>query len=75
MSHRTDILCKLTLAQAKQIFKEFDDYAKKYKGKYKYSVLYTRAIRRISKMSGLSFYEVYVLFDGWNGIADRVKSL
>lgn len=73
MSHRTDILCKLTLAQAKQIFKEFDEYAKKYKGKY--SVLYTRAIKRISKMSGLSFYEVYVLFDGWNGIADRVKSL
>lgn len=72
---RTEILCKLTLAQAKQIFKEFDEYAKKYKGKYKYSVLYTRAIKRISKMSGLSFYEVYVLFDGWNGIADRVKSL
>lgn len=73
--NRTDILCKLTLAQAKQIFKEFDSYARKYKGKYKYSVLYTRAIRRISKMSGLSFYEVYVLFDGWNGIDDRVKSL
>lgn len=75
MSHRTDILCKLTLAQAKQIFQEFDRYAKKYKGKYKYSVLYTRAIRRISKKSGLSFYEVYMLFDGCNGIADRVKSL
>lgn len=25
---RTDILCKLTLAQAKQIFKAFDEYAK-----------------------------------------------
>lgn len=72
---RTDILCKLTLAQTKQIFKEFDDYAKKYKNKYKHSTLYTRAIKRISKMSGLSLYEVFVLFDGWSGIADRVKSL
>ena len=72
---RTEILCKLTLAQAKQIFKEFDEYAKKYRGKYKYSVLYTRAIKRVSKMSGLSLYEVFVLFDRWDGIADRVKSL
>lgn len=73
--NRTDILCKLTLAQAKQIFKAFDEYAKKYKNKYKRTTLYARAIRRVSKMSGLSIYEVFVLLDGWDGIADRVKSL
>lgn len=72
---RTDILCKLTLAQAKQIFKEFDEYTKKYKNKYKRTTLYTRVIKRVSKMSGLSLYEVFVLFDRWDGIADRVKSL
>ena len=72
---RTEILCRLTLAQAKQIFKEFDGYAKKYKNKYKRTTLYTRATKRVSKMSGLSIYVVFVLFDRWDGIADRVKSL
>lgn len=48
---------------------------KKYKNKYKRTTLYTRAIKRVSKMSGLSLYEVFVLFDRWDGIADRVKSL